>query len=278
MSIARRAAGGSALVGLVCTALLAGPVPANAGPVFRLSASATTAKKAGTTERYRACVRTVAASSTTNLRPVRSIGAGNADDPAVGPIPYGVVRVEHATNLSLTDGRIGAGNGFDAATGGVSPVRVSDSPVVAPVSLVVLDSKASGRRVAFVEVRIKPARPVSWQLSNPLSFDTDGGDGGFSRGTAPEDDANFSSLIDAYVDAFSPHGDDYSGIVCVLRLAKHGGADAVLFETGYGDGYYPTFVGKDKTGAIVSVVSYDYVLPWRDAGLPGKAPKFDFTS
>ena len=95
-------------------------------------------------------------------------------------------------------------------------------------------------------------------------------------GTAPADDSNFESLIDAYVNAFWPHGNEDSGNVCVLRLAKKGGADGVLFLTGYGDGGYPTFVGKDKTGAVVSIVSYGGVLPWRYAGLPWQGAEVRF--
>ena len=268
------------LTALSLVALLSGVAstgPAFAGPGSRpqvtTSVQPTTAR--ATAERYKACLRATAARSTTNLRPVRAITAANSRDRAVGTIPHGVVRVEHAANLILSDGRIGAGNGYDAMTGLVGPVRVSHLPVIAPVTLVVLDSKQAGRRVAFVEVRIKPAKPVRWQVSNTLSIITDGGDGGFSRGTAAVDESLSDSVVEDYVAAY---GTDNSGTVCILRLATKGAAiDGVAFFTGYGDGYYPTFVGKDKTGAVVSIVSYGGVLPWRDAGLPGKAPTYDFS-
>ncbi|WP_370521018.1 DUF4241 domain-containing protein [Cellulomonas sp. H30R-01] len=50
------------------------------------------------------------------------------------------------------------------------------------------------------------------------------------------------------------------------------GVDAVVFSAGYGDGGYPTFLGYDADGVVVSAVSYGGVLPWALSGLPGTPP------
>lgn len=220
---------------------------------------------------YEACRRTPADPKTTNLRPIARIDAAN-DAWDGGPIPHGTVAIEHATELALTDGQLGAGNGYEAAMGtGSSLMRVAEGSVVAPVTLVVLDSPQAGRRVAFVEVRITTTAPVRWEVSDALGIATDGGDGGLARGTAaavPDDD----SLIDDYVDAFFPGRNSDSGNVCVLRRSQAGEVDAVLFSTGYGDGVYPAAIGRDEAGEVASVVSVGYVLPWRYSGLPGTPP------
>ena len=169
----------------------------------------------------------------------------------------------------LDDGRLGAGDGGDAAFGGTTKVKVASGPTTAPVTLAVLNSPASGRRVAFVEVQIKATPPVRWEASTAMAISTDGGDGGFERGSAGTIPGDSDADIDAYVNGF----DDKADGVCALRAAPKGGVDAVLFSTGYGDGGYPTYIGRDAAGEIVSVVNFGYVLPWRDGGLPGLMPK-----
>jgi hypothetical protein len=156
-------------------------------------------------------------------------------------------------------------------------VRVTTRKVLAPVTLAVLDSPAVGRRVAFVEVRITTTTPVRWTEEPNLDIVTDGGDGGFVRGTAEalRDD---QTSTDAYIDAFYPNSNSASGNVCVQRITHTGQLDAVMFSTGYGDGGYATFVGRDKDGVIASVVHYGDVLPWRMSGLPGAPPPADETS
>ena len=56
------------------------------------------------------------------------------------------------------------------------------------------------------------------------------------------------------------------------RVDVAGKVDAVLFATGFGDGGYPTFLGRDAKGEVVSVVHDSLVVPWSVSGLPGTAP------
>ena len=229
------------------------------------------------TSHYTACVRAAADPASTHLRPVAMIDSSNDKDDVGGAIPHGTVRLEHATDLVLSDRRLGAGSGYAAATGTPDgEITVAKGPVTAPVTLAVLDSPTGGRLVAYVEVRVRATAPVSWRLEDKLAIGTDGGDGGFVRGTAARVEPGAGEVND-YVDAFYPHGNSASGNVCVLGMASNGQADSVLFSTGYGDGGYPTFVGTDAHGDIASVVSFGFILPWSDSGLPGPAPRYDFS-
>ncbi|GIG21252.1 hypothetical protein Cch01nite_19760 [Cellulomonas chitinilytica] len=223
---------------------------------------------------FAACDREAADPSSTNLRPSVLSAAELAivaawDD---GWAPDGQLVVEHATDLLLPAGQIGFGNGYEASTGWVESQRVAPDGTTAPVSLAVLDSPSSGRRVAFVEVRVSPAPPVRWDEVPDLGFVTDGGDGGvlaLPSGEPPfvEDQAAFDAI-----EAMYPGGDSASGTVCVLRSV---GAvvTGVQFSAGWGDGGYPTFLGYDDTDRVVSAVSYGAVLPWSLSGLPGVPPE-----
>lgn len=222
---------------------------------------------------FSACSRDTASPGTSFLRPT---GPGAPGWPA--ELADGRLVVEHVADLTLTGGWLAAGNGFEAAFGGVRGVRVADATVDAVVNLGVLDSPSAGRRVAFAELRLGDGPPVVWQEEPALGFVTDGGDGGFVALGGPEprpgggDPAAEEQGIDDYVEAFYPGGDSGSGHVCVLRGPPDGPADGFLFSAGWGDGGYPTFLGRSADGEVVSVVSYGYVLPWEVGGMPGAPP------
>jgi hypothetical protein len=187
--------------------------------------------------------------------------------------PYaGRLTIEHVMKLPLPGGLLGSGNGFEAGYAGNSLVRVADGTVTAEVNQAVI-SQGDDRRVAFVELRLAPGRPVSWTEQSQLGILTDGGDGGFysaDAGSGPIDD----QTGDDYIEAFYPHNNSGSGNLCVLRgNADQDRPNGFLFSTGIGDGGYPTYLGRDADGTVVSVVSYGYLVPWRLSGLPGTPPR-----
>lgn len=232
-----------------------------------------TVQVAADAARYVACTRTAPSRGRTHLAPVRRIDASNDVQPGDGPIPRGQVRLEDGGTLPLVNGVLAAGNGYEAALGGAMTYRVAHGRVEAPVTLAVLDSPQSGRRVAFVEVQLSDGVPVRWVQEPKLAIVTDGGDGGFAADVPPLRDDQVP--VHDYVDAFYPGGDSSSGNVCVQRLTSEGRLDAVLFSTGYGDGGYGTFLGLDAVGTVVSVVHSGSVLPWSMSGLPGRRPPAD---
>jgi hypothetical protein len=216
---------------------------------------------------FRACPQRAAEPADTNLHPVAAVDASNDTVPPGGPIPHGRVRLQAGGQLVLGDGRIGAGSGWSAATGlELATARVAAATTTARVTLALLDSPTSGRRVAFVEVRVRPTPPVRWRVVGALTIGTDGGDGGFTSGTAAT--SRDETTTDQYLRAAFPTPDG-AAVTCLQRRTSAGSVDAVLFPTGWGDGGYPTLEGLDRSGRVVSVVGDYLVLPWRYAGLPG---------
>ncbi|ROS31713.1 DUF4241 domain-containing protein [Cellulomonas sp. PhB150] len=212
---------------------------------------------------------------TTNLRPSELTQADRATVLAWGgAVPDGRVVLEHATDLTLPLGMLGFGNGYDASVGGIGGVqlhKVAPAGTSAPVTLAVLDSPTSGRRVAFLEVRVGTGVPVRWEEDAELGFVTDGGDGGvWAPARLDEEAADDAAAFDS-IEAMYPDGDSASGNVCVLRSTS-AGVDGVQFPAGIGDGGYPTFVGYDAAGHEVSVVSHGLMIPWALSGLPGTPP------
>jgi hypothetical protein len=213
--------------------------------------------------RFKACDRGTADPASTNLR-ARNSSSG----------PAGRVTIEHAADLRLGDGTLGAGNGYEAASASGEVLKVAEPGRVVPVTLSVLNSPTSGRRVGFVEVRLSDKTPVRWKEVRNLVIVTDGGDGGFFSGDAPPAEPGLTGGPGDYVKAFFPNRDSASGNVCVLRTPEGStSVDAVLFETGYGDGSYPTFAGLALDGSMVSIVSYGSVMSWPSSGLPGTPPQ-----
>jgi hypothetical protein len=234
-------------------------------PTFNSSGS-------GSPVRFRACGRRPGALGTTNLRPRRV--SGLEPQPFiydVQPDP-GKLTIEHVMKLPLPGGLLGSGNGYEAAYAMNSLVQVADHTVTAQVNQAVI-SRGQDRRVAFVELRLSPVRPVSWAEQPHLGILTDGGDGGFysaDAGSGPSDDQSG----DDYVEAFYPNDNSAGGNLCVLRgNDDQDRPNGFLFSTGIGDGGYPTYLGRAADGTVVSVVSYGYLVPWRLSGLPGSPPR-----
>ncbi len=212
----------------------------------------------------------------THLRP-RTL---TATDAVVAPDLYGTIpvdgplTVEAGGDLVLVDGTIDAGNGYEAAYGTTMEpdVAVATATVTAPVSLSVLDSEEAGRRVAFVEVRVAEAEPVTWEESTDLGFGTDGGDGGFLATGAMTEGVEVDGWD--YVEAFFPEGNESYDNVCVeRRTTPDGPMDGVLFSIGWGDGGYPVYLGRAADGTVVSVVCWAGITPWEWSGLPGTPPE-----
>lgn len=221
---------------------------------------------------FTACPRSAAAPGVSFLTATGPEAPGWPADLADGRLV-----VEHVADLTVVDGWLAAGNGYEVAFGGLDAVRVADATVEASVNLGVLDAPSTGRRVAFAELRLDDAPPVRWDEEPALGFGTDGGDGGFVAPGSPESaplpaDVESTGSLDDYVDAFYPDGDSGSGHVCVLRSVGDQPVDRFMFSSGWGDGGYPTYLGRSADGSVVGVVSYGYVLPWDLAGLPGEPP------
>lgn len=127
-----------------------------------------------------------------------------------------------------------------------------------------------------MEIRLSPDVPVRWTYEPNLSLGTDGGDGGLlALGASPEplSPAEESKAADDSHAASFPDYEDYSTWQQCLLRSTDGQVDGVLFSTGWGDGFYPTALGEDADGDVVSVVHSGLVVPWVLSGLPGEPPE-----
>ncbi|GAA4623027.1 hypothetical protein [Cellulomonas oligotrophica] len=214
------------------------------------------------------CPRATSDPSRTHLQP-QDAPADPRTDGEMWAQRDGPLLVEDAGDLLLVDGLLGvdtAGAVFDGRADG--HIQVASTTVTVPITLQVLDSAYSGRRVTFVEAQISPDEPARWESADDLWILTDGGDGGY---LAPADAVralDALAMIEPSVEAM--HRDD--GVCAHRRSWLDGPVDAVLFPIGGGDGLYPTYLGRDSDGDLVSVVTWGDMTPWTTSGLPGTPP------
>lgn len=216
------------------------------------------------------CPCTAAGPDRSDLRP-RALVPQDAtvDVDRFGHIPVdGELLVEDVGDLVLADGALGVGNGAEVLLAGLAPVPVSDGAATAAMSVSVLDSASSGRRVAFVEARIGLEPPVRWELSEDLVVVTDGGDAGYLAPGAALLPADLDTAGPALSDAlFADDG------VCALRRGGDGEVDGLVTTIGWGDGWYPVYIGRTADDEVAAVVTWGLITPWEWSGLPGTPPE-----
>lgn len=271
----RRAAARSTALALAVLAGLAACAPAGSAPGDAATGTWTRPTIPGETPSpvddvtFEPCPRTPAGPDRTHLRP-RTPAPEDAtvDVDRFGTIPVdGPLVVEDAGDLVLVDGLLGAGNGAEVMLGGTMSTSVAPATVPAAVSLSVLDSAYSGRRVAFVEARLGDAPPERWEESTDLVIVSDGGDAGYLASAAASGPADVDTAITESIDAANRDGG-----VCALRRGGDGEVDGVITSIGWGDGWYPVLLGHAEDGTVVSVVMWGLITPWEWSGLPGTPP------
>lgn len=181
----------------------------------------------------------------------------------------GKLTVEHVMTLPLPGGWLGAGAAYDAAYATTRPVEVADRDVTAEVYFGVLNA-GPGETLALVELRLANDRPVAWAQLPGLNVVTDGADGGFFSGVAGTGPENPD--FDDYIDAFQAGVTAPRSNLCVSRRNEDQPRPTGFLFTYGGDGRYPTYVGRNGKGEIVSVVHDGLQVPWALNGLPGTPP------
>lgn len=147
-------------------------------------------------------------------------------------------------------------------------------PARAWVAAVLRDGAESDRRVAALELVIHDAPTVGWEMA--LAGDQDlatlDADGYFGYGV----DAGTGTLADPVALAELESWDDdrmdevfladdvrqgpVPGLVTVV-LDEANGANVVTVWSGWGDGCYGTWIGRDATGRVTSFVTDFMVVP-----------------
>ena len=157
------------------------------------------------------------------------------------------------------------------------PLTVSVPPGRYPVDLAVADAGDSGHRVALARLLISDAPPVRWALAvteeqdpatltggDIFGYGVDAGTGAFVDAAVPawlagryppSDVDGYTALVDSWQtrgEAAAPeHGIPY-GFALVESLGPGG---AAMFSSGWGDGYYASWVGYDADDHPVVIVT-----------------------
>ncbi|PRY56814.1 DUF4241 domain-containing protein [Glycomyces artemisiae] len=154
-------------------------------------------------------------------------------------------------------------------------VEPGSYPLIAWVAVFSREGKETDRRNAALELRVSGAPTVVWEMALTsadadvaglsedgfFGYGVDAGCGALADEAAvrPLKDWDFERTEDELIGEM-----DWEGPVTGLAAAVTDpatGANVVLVGSGFGDGAYPTFIGRDADGAVTRFVTDFLVLP-----------------
>jgi hypothetical protein len=161
---------------------------------------------------------------------------------------------------------------------GSSPYLVTVAPgtypLIAWVAVIGKDGTENDRRVAALELRIGDAPVTAWEMavSSPDSNVEELGDDGYfgypvdagcgtladEAALRPLDEWDYDQTEDVFINEMDWEGPVPGRAAAVTDPVT--GANVVLVGSGWGDGSYPTFIGRDADGAVVRLVT-DFLVP-----------------
>jgi hypothetical protein len=180
-------------------------------------------------------------------------------------------------NLILSSGKLVACDPFDLDKGAfVTPVPVGTFPV--HLSLVVYPD--GDRRVAAAMLRFSDAMPEVWRAAQPAGLRPDQvSSGGYPCYSVESGTGCFvdEAVVDAWYAASGFRADEYSpdfwiylekwndrlreefeasgDKACTIDMSHLYPGNIIVFESGWGDGGYPSFFGYDLQQHLVCVVT-----------------------
>lgn len=181
------------------------------------------------------------------------------------------VSVHQLGSVHLPSGRLVA---CDPATcAGAEPFKFELAPGDYPVSIAVAEFK-DDQRVAYARVQFADADPVSWDLALTISEDrsklkrgeyfgygVDAGIGCFMSYEsalliqAADSDEISENIADEMGNTYRH---TWSWTNHMIDRDKR--LNTVVFSSGWGDGFYPSFISYDERGALISLVTEFFVL------------------
>lgn len=196
----------------------------------------------------------------------------------VETVPFKVVE---AGTLKLPSGRLSAADPFIA----LSDAKPFAQPVPSgtfPVRLAVGDFPSGGTRVTFARIDFSGAPVVRWSMAvvegqdiatlkdnEIFGYGVDAGTGAFFDPLASEAAAR---LLDANPDAWEDwqtkgeaNGPKIIGPYSFLLDLDLGDANAVMFHSGWGDGFYASWFGFDADGNVAALVTDFATVAWGTA-------------
>jgi len=196
----------------------------------------------------------------------------------VETVPF---RVVAAGSLKLPSGRVCAADPFIALTD-AKPFSQQVPSGVFPVRLAVADFPSGGLRVAFARVDFSAKPVVRWSMAvidgqdvaslkedEIFGYGVDAGTGSFFDPMAGEAAAR---LLDSNPDAWEDwqaegesNGPKVVGPYFFLLDLPLGDANAVMFGSGWGDGFYASWFGYDADGTVAALVTDFSTIDWATA-------------
>ena len=190
-------------------------------------------------------------------------------------------KVVEAGSLKLPSGRICAADPFIALSD-AKPFTQTTSTGAFPVRLAVASFPSGGLRVAFARVDFKQARIARWSMAAPdgqnlssleeghiFGYGVDAGTGSFFDPAAGKAAADLLRANPEAWEAWQTEGEDNGpkvvGPYFFLLDLPLGEANAIMFGSGWGDGFYASWFGYDADGNVAALVTDFETIDWGTA-------------
>ncbi len=190
-------------------------------------------------------------------------------------------KVVEAGSLKLPSGRICAADPFIALSD-AKPFTQPTSTGAFPVRLAVASFPSGGLRVAFARVDFKQARIARWSMAVPdgqnlssleeghiFGYGVDAGTGSFFDPAAGKAAADLLRANPEAWEAWQTEGEDNGpkvvGPYFFLLDLPLGEANAIMFGSGWGDGFYASWFGYDADGNVAALVTDFETIDWGTA-------------
>ncbi|MDQ8697168.1 DUF4241 domain-containing protein [Hyphomicrobium sp. LHD-15] len=190
-------------------------------------------------------------------------------------------RIVEAGALKLPSGQVCATDPF-IALAEAKPFTQAVPAGTFPVRLAVGDFPSGGIRVAFARVDFSEARVVRWAMAvvegqdiatlkadEIFGYGVDAGTGSFFDPVASKAAAE---LLKADEDAWETwqtdgetNGAKVIGPYSFLLDLPLGDANAIMFHSGWGDGFYASWFGFDADGRVAALVTDFTTIDWATA-------------
>lgn len=196
----------------------------------------------------------------------------------VETVPFKIVQ---AGSIKLPSGAICAADPFVALTD-AKPFAQRTPTGTFPVRLAVAHFPSGGTRVAFARVYFTEAPVTRWSMAviegqdvkslrpnEIFGYGVDAGTGSFFD---PVAGSAAAAVLDANPDAWEDwqtegeaNGPKLIGPYSFLLDLPLGGANVIMFHSGWGDGFYASWFGYDKDGNVAALVTDFATVDWAKA-------------
>lgn len=182
------------------------------------------------------------------------------------------VRVVRLGTVHLPSGRVVVADPF-TVWDDAPPLDLAIAPGRYPVDLAIADTGSSGHRVALARLQLSDAAPVRWSMAvtadqdastltgaELFGYGVDAGTGAFMdadslawRGAQTPDD--FEALSDDWLTRGETEGAALGVPYLFAMVGAVGPGEVAMFSSGWGDGFYASWVGYDVDDNPVAVVT-----------------------